>query len=97
MASARKRARRSDEYKSVRRVRRAREMCGCETLRIFLLFGRQIGRVPEDIDVNVELKKLRNHQVSHTILTFAEEVHQRSDNFFRRLWQSHQTSGRMTA
>jgi hypothetical protein len=97
MSSARKRQRRTEEYQGIRRVRKAREKCGCETLRTFLLFARQIGRIPKDIDVNKELKKLRGHRVSPPVLAFAEEVHGKPQGFFKSVWESTRSSGRALA
>jgi hypothetical protein len=95
---SKKEGRKTKEYQSVRRIRKAREKCGCKTLRLFLLFARQIGRVPKEFDVDDELKKLRHRNTaSDSIVTFAEEVHERPGNFFKNLWEATQSSGRTMA
>lgn len=97
MASARKRERRTAGYQCIRRVRKAKQKCGCETLREFLLLAKQVRGVPEEIDIGAEVKNIRRHKVSDSILVFVDDVYNRPDGFFRTLWSATQTSGRVAA
>ena len=93
----------------VRRIRKAKNECGCASLQDFLLLAVQTKSVPRKLDVSAEVRMMRrlekgekvdpSYEIPKFALALADEILARrgSVNPLKGLWAARYSSGRVIA